>query len=127
MLLQLRVSLGIGIAIYYFILFYFLRKKTLSLKYTLLWIFFGIVLLLIIIFPKILNIIFLFGIQSPVNGIFSFILFAVLTILMSLTAIASRLSEKIKILIQYNAELELRVRELEYLLKEKCCKEKEEI
>lgn len=116
MLLQLRISLGIGIVIYYFILFYFLRKKALSLKYTLLWILFGIIMILIIIFPVILDGIVLFGIQSPVNGIFSFILFAVLTILMSLTAIVSRLSEKIKILIQYSSELELRVRELEELL-----------
>lgn len=119
MLLQLRVSLVIGIVIYYIILFYFLRKKALSLKYTLLWLFFGIILLFIIIFPRILDGIVLFGIQSPVNGIFSFILFAVLTILMSLTAIASQLSEKIKILIQYTSELELRVRELEQLLKER--------
>ena len=55
MLLQLRISLGIGIVIYYFILFYFLRKKALSLKYTLLWILFGIIMILIIIFPVILD------------------------------------------------------------------------
>lgn len=119
MLLQLRISLVVGIVIYYFILFYFLRKKALSLKYTLLWIFFGAIFLIIIIFPRILVSSALVGIQSPVNGIFAFILFAVLAILMSLTAIVSRLSEKIKILIQHGAELELRIRELEQLLKEK--------
>lgn len=118
MLLQLRISMLIGIVIYFFILFYFLKKKMLSLKYTLLWMFFGLVLLLVVLFPILLNAVYFLGIKSPVNGIFVISFFAVLTILMSLTAIVSKMSARIKTLAQYNAELELRVRELEKIVRE---------
>lgn len=115
---QLRMSLCIGMLIYFIIIFFFLRKKSLSLKYTLLWIAFGTVMLLVVAFPDILNTIHLLGISSPVNGIFAIIQFAILTILISITSIVSKFNEKIKRLIQVNAELEKRIRDLETLLTE---------
>ena len=47
------------------------------------------------------------------NGLFSVLLFFILTIIMSLTAIVSRQSERIRALVQSQALLEERIRELE--------------
>lgn len=111
---QLRIVLLIAVCVYFFSIFYFLRKKSLALKYTLLWLFWGLMMLMVLIFPRLLEVmISWFGIYSPVNGIFAVVLFGVLVILISLTSIVSKQSEKIRTLIQYNAELEKRVRELE--------------
>lgn len=112
--IQLRIVLLIAVCVYFFSIFYFLRKKSLALKYTLLWLFWGLMMLVVLVFPGLLDIaVGWLGIYSPVNGIFAVVLFGVLVILISLTSIVSKQSEKIRILIQYNAELEKRVRDLE--------------
>lgn len=114
--IQLRIVLLFAVCIYFFSIFYFLRKKSLALKYTLLWLFWGIMMTVIVIFPQLLRGISWLGISSPVNGIFAITLFAILVILISLTSIVSKQSEKIRILIQYIAELEKKVRDLESML-----------
>lgn len=110
----LRISLIIGILIYFYILFYLIKRKSLNLKYTLLWIFSGIVMFLITIFPGIMNFITNFlGIVDMTNGLFMVLIFCIILILMSITSIVSKMNEKNKELIQKCALLEKRVRELE--------------
>lgn len=103
----LRISLGIAVILYFFIIMYFLKKKTLLLKYSLLWLFSGIVMGLLVLFPQSL---FWFmaqiDIEVPLNGLLVICVLAILVILMSLTAIVSRQSEKIKVLVQYISILE---------------------
>lgn len=115
--LTLRISLMIGILFYFSAIFYFLRKRALALKYTILWILSGIVMLIIASFPAILDSISkFFGFSLPVNSIFTTLFFFLILIQISLTSIVSKLNDRTKNLIQNAALLERRVRELESLL-----------
>ncbi len=110
----LQLMMFLAVILYFILLFYFLKKKTLNIKYTLLWIFSGFLMLLLTVFPKILAwFASIVGIYSPANALFAVISFCVICILMSLTAIVSKLNEKVKKLVQAIALLEKRVREME--------------
>lgn len=86
----------------------------LNLKYTLLWLAAGLIMLILTIWPQILDLAStLVGVFDPTNALFAVIFFCVIIILMSLTAIVSRLNERLKRLIQADALLEKRVRDLE--------------
>lgn len=112
--LFLRISLLAGIALYFILIVYFLKKKALILKYTLLWFASGFMMLLLIIFPNILyKVADFLGFVSPVNALFAVVIFFMLCILMSITSIVSKLNSKNKSVAQQLALLEKRVRELE--------------
>lgn len=110
----LRVAMLIAIVIYFVLLLHLLKKKSLNLKYTLLWIFSGCLMLFLSIFPQLLNwFASLVGIYEPTNALFAIIFFCIIIILMSLTSIVSKMNEKLKRIIQTIALVEKRVRELE--------------
>lgn len=110
----LQIALLLAIVVYFLILLSFLKKKKLNLKYTLLWIFSGLLMLLIALCPNIVRVLAdLLGIQLPVNALFALGFFCVILILMSQTVIISRLNERIKQLTQRFALLEKRVRDAE--------------
>ena len=110
----LRISLCVGIAVYFTFIIIFLRKKALALKYTILWIVSGFLMLLVVLFPRIINYVSkILGIVPPANAVFTLELFFLIVILMSITSIVSKLDEKMKKMIQYTALLEKRIRELE--------------
>ena len=95
-----------------------LKHKKLYLKYALLWLLTGLVMLLLALFPGILGSVFkLLKIQVYSNGIFAILLFFFLVIMMSLTSIVSVQNSKIRRLTQESAILEKRVRELENEIK----------
>lgn len=120
---SLRLFLSIGLMVYFLLIFSLLRRKTLSLRYTLLWIFGGIGMGILLIFPELLNwFIHLIGIQLASNGLFAIILFFILIILISITSIVSKQSDHIKRLVQDNALLEKRIRELEDILRQEAAK-----
>ena len=111
---SLRVFLSIGLILYFTMIFTFLKRKALSLKYTLLWLFAGTAMGFLIIFPQLLDwAIDIIDIKSPVNGLFAIGIFFLLIIMMSITSIVSKQSDIIKRLVQDNAFLEKRIRELE--------------
>ncbi len=111
---RLQFFLLSALGVYFILIFYLLTKKRINLKYTLLWLAFGVVMLVFAAFPQLLRICTEFvGVETPMNGLFAMLIFAVLVILMSLTAIVSKLNEKSKRIIQALALLEKRVRELE--------------
>ena len=110
----LQIFMLVAVAVYFVLLFYFLRRKRINLKYSLLWLFSGIVMLLLAVFPSLLDwAAKTVGIASPVNALFAIALFCVMIILMSLTAIVSRLNDQLLQLAQANALLEKRVSDLE--------------
>ena len=114
MALHLQISIIVGVLLFFIVIFYFIKKSTLALKYSLLWIFAGFVMLILAVFPGIMNgFIKLVGIESLTNGLFALLVFFILIILMSLTAILSKMKSQNKQLIQSCALLEKRVRELE--------------
>lgn len=110
----LQIMMLIAVALYFIIVLFLLKKRSLNLKYTLLWLLSGGIMLLLAVFPQILNMFAnIVGIYEPTNALFSIICFCIIIILMSLTAIVSKLNEKSKKVIQKMALLEKRVRELE--------------
>lgn len=112
--IMLRTTLIIGMVCYFILLLIFLKRKSLLLKYALLWVFAGIFLSSMVIFPNLLLWIKeIFGMESNMNALFVMILGFVVMILMALTSIVSRQAVRIRILVQENAILEKRVRELE--------------
>lgn len=113
MSIALRVSLLLGILVYLVLIFILLRKKSLNLKYSLLWIFMAIVLLIMVIFPQIVTFIaHIIGIVSPINAIFLAFIFFILLLLISLTSIVSKQQRKIKTLIQNVSILEKKIEDL---------------
>lgn len=114
MTLHLRIIIGCAVILYFLIIIYFVNKKTLDLKYTLLWLAAGVCMGFLILFPDTLVYFAkLVGIQTPIYSLFVAILFFVIIILMSLTSIASKQTAKIRKLTQQIAIYEKRIRELE--------------
>ena len=104
----------IAIAVYFVLLNILVRRKSLNLKYSLLWIFAGIFMLILAIWPGILAwLTRVFGITLPVNALFAMMFFCVIIILVSLTSIVSKQAEQIKTLTQQMAILEKRLRDAE--------------
>jgi hypothetical protein len=114
MTLTLRIFFVTGILMFCIIIFLMLRKRNLNLKYTLLWIFAAIIMLVISIDPNI--IVFIsraIGIETPVNTVFVIGSIFSLLIILSLTVIVSRSNNRIRKLTQTVALLEHRLRNLE--------------
>ena len=104
----------LAILVYFAILILLVRKNSMRLKYSLLWFFAGLVMLLLAVFPGILyGFSKLVGISMPVNALYAFMFFCVIIILVALTSIVSSQNEKLKKLTQNQALLEERIRELE--------------
>ena len=120
MSLTLQISMILAELVYFAVILFFLKKKTLSLKYTLIWLAGGLVMLVLTVFPMLMvKLVRLFGVQDQMNGLFSMLFFFVLMIIMSLTSIVSRQSDRIRALTQETALLEKRIRELEKNASEK--------
>lgn len=116
----LRITLIVAVICYFIIILYFLKQRTLNLKYTLLWLLAGAVMGILVIVPELLTaIIHLFGIQDNMNGLFIFCIGFIIMILLSLTSIVSRQNRKVRTLTQELAILDKRLRELEMDLQRK--------
>lgn len=103
-----------AVVLYFVFLFQLLKKKRLYLKYTLLWILSGCIMLALALFPHILTIFAnVVGIYDPTNALFATAFFCVILILVSLTAIVSKLNERVKRLAQSIALLEKTIRQQE--------------
>ena len=73
--IMLRTTLIIGMVCYFILLLIFLKRKSLLLKYALLWVFAGIFLSSMVIFPNLLLWIKeIFGMESNMNALFVMIL-----------------------------------------------------
>ena len=110
----LQITLSIAVVCYFIIILYYLKRKTLELKYTLVWLAAGLVMGIMVFFPELLVwFVKLLGIESNMNGLYILCIAFIMMILMTLTAIVSRQQYKIRILIQEVSLLEKRIRELE--------------
>ena len=107
----LRIAALLAIVLYFSLLFYLLKNKSLHLKYTLLWMLSGLIMLFFILSPsKLDKLASLVGIYEPANALFAIMIFCILIILMSLTAIVSKMNERIKKLTQSLGLLEEAIR-----------------
>ena len=111
---RLVITLLVGLLVYFFIILMLLKYKEISLKYTLLWLLSGLLLVLLVIFPSILTWLSnVLGFQSNMNGLMVMGVAFIIMIIMSLTSIVSKQSNKIRNLVQYTALLEKRIRDIE--------------
>lgn len=117
---NLQITLSIAVVCYFIIILYYLKRKMLELKYTLIWLAAGVIMGIMIYFPELLvRFVRVLGIESNMNGLYILCIAFIMMILMTLTSIASRQQLKIRILIQEISMLEKRVRELEVTAEEK--------
>lgn len=114
MMTRLQIVVLAAVVLYFVFLLQLLIKRRLNLKYTLLWLAFGLVLLVFALSPALLeSFASLIGFEVASNGLFAILHFCTLVLLISMTAIVSKLNEKVKRLVQTIALLERRIRELE--------------
>ncbi len=111
---KLRIVLIIAVVVYFILILHWLKIKALNLKYSLLWLLSGLAMGILVIFPEtLLKLSDLIGIQTPMYALLVCAIAFVIAILMSITSIVSRQNRKIRTLIQENALLEKRIRDLE--------------
>ena len=111
---RLKVVLIIAIVCFFIITLTLLKYKRLALKYTLLWLVTGAIMLVFVAVPELMAVLTRFaGIQSSMNGLFILLIGFLIMLCMSLTSIASGQSERIRRLTQELGILEKRVREIE--------------
>ena len=111
---SLRLILLLGSAGLFTFILYLIKKGKLEVKYSIIWMFFSAAMLLFAIFPYLVLILGdIAGVIDPVNFIFLTQIIFILLILLSVSAVISGFSQKIKKLAQKNAFLERRIRELE--------------
>lgn len=110
---NLRITLGIALVVYFALILLFLKNKAIELKYTLLWLLAGVCMALLVVFPTILPAFLrILGITGNMNGLFIICIAFLMTLCMALTSIVSRQAEKIRRLTQSMAILEKELREV---------------
>ena len=125
MTLKLQIVIAIAILAILAVLVNMIRKRSLELKYALVWMMVLAALLIFDCAPVLLNIVSNFlGIYAPVNMIFFLGFCFPLLIIFSLTVALSRLSNSVRTLDQMVALNEKRLQDLEQELKKE--KEKNE-
>jgi hypothetical protein len=101
MSLNLRITLIIAAALFLIVLLMFLRKKSVNLNYSLLWILFSFIIFILALFPKLVSLLSdLVGIATPSNTIFAVMISLILIILIFMTSVVSKQHRQIKTLAQ---------------------------
>ena len=112
--LSLHAILIIGSVAFLLFILYLMKKGKLEVKYSIIWLAFSLCMIIFACFPyTVLVLNDIAGVIDPVNFIFFIQIVFILLILLSVSAVISGFSKKIKQLAQKNAILEKRVRELE--------------
>lgn len=110
----LHIFLIVVVVIFTLIIIRYLTKRRLNLKYSLVWLAACFVMLVLAIFPSLVEKIgSLIGIATVTSTVFLFAVMFMLVIILTLTMIVSNLNNRIYRLTQMQAILEKRVRELE--------------
>lgn len=114
-----RCILIAGVLIFILIILSLMKKERLILKYALIWLGAGVVMLICAIFPGVVEIVTdALGIYSVVNAVFFVGVCFLLMIIMFLTSVVSLQTNRIRNLTEGQAMLERRVRDLEAAAKE---------
>ncbi len=117
---DLQVLLIVGALALFGMIVYLIKHKKIEVKYSIIWLAFSATMILFAIFPYLVLVLGdISGVVNPVNFIFMTLFVFILLILLSVSAVISGFSTKIKRLAQANALLEKRVRELEQKMETK--------
>ncbi len=99
---------------YLLVIFYLLRKDRLKLRFSLLWLGSGLVMLVFALFPNLLiSLAELSGFEVASNGLFAVCLFLLIMLQVYMTTIISDFSAKIKTLTQKLAIADQKINDLE--------------
>lgn len=119
MTLELQIWMLLGAAAYLLLIFWMLKTHRLNVRYSLVWLLFGLALVLFAAVPYVVFVLRdIFDIQMPSNLVFAMVIGFVLLISLSISAAITDFAERIKRLTQTVAILEKRVRQLESQLDE---------
>ena len=111
---DLRILLILGAISLFGMIVWLIKNKKIEVKYSIIWLAFSATMILFAVFPYLVLVLGdISGVANPVNFIFMTLFVFILLILLSVSAVISGFSTKIKRLAQANALLEKRVRELE--------------
>lgn len=114
MTLELQIWLLLGAAAYLVLIFWMLKTHRLNVRYSLVWLLFGLALVLFAAVPYVVFVLRdIFEIQMPSNLVFAMVIGFMLLITLSISAAITDFAERIKRLTQTVAILEKRVRQLE--------------
>lgn len=117
--MRLQYLLIIGTVVLFGLIIRLIRRDKIEVKYAIIWLIFSLVMIVFSLFPQI---VFILGditrVINPVNFVFLTQIIFILLILLSVSAVISGFSKKIKRLAQANALLEKRVRRLEEKINE---------
>ena len=117
---DLRVLLILGAIALFGMIVWLIKNKKIEVKYSIIWLAFSATMILFAVFPYLVLVLGdISGVANPVNFIFMTLFVFILLILLSVSAVISGFSTKIKRLAQANALLEKRVRELEEKIENK--------
>lgn len=101
MTLKIQLVIGLFLVVSFVCIVNMIRKKSLELRYALLWLSIVTALLILDIFPQIMDSMSkVLGISSPVNMIFFMGFCFSLAVIFILTVAVARMSEKIRMLTQ---------------------------
>ena len=115
---QLQLFMILGAVALLLIIFAFLKRGYMSVKYSLLWLALSVGLVIAAVFTYVIYVLRdLLDIEMPVNLVFLLMFCFVLVVLLSLSVAISQLADKCKRLTQANALLEKRMRDLEEQIK----------
>ena len=118
--LTLQHLLIIGSFVLFGMILWLIKHKKIEVKYSIIWLAFSVTMIAFALCRYLVLVLSdITGVVNPVNFIFLTQIIFILLILLSVTAVISGFSRKIKRLAQSNALLEKRVRELEQKLTEK--------
>lgn len=111
---MLRCLLMIVMIAYFGLIIHLLRREKFLLRYGILWLLSGMVMLIVVIFPDLLVAFTdILGIEIASNGLFAVSIFLVIMMLVFLTAVVTELTSRIKKMAQKTAIMEKRLRDLE--------------
>ena len=117
---DLRILLILGAIALFGMIVWLIKNKKIEVKYSIIWLAFSATMILFAVFPYLVLVLGdISGVANPVNFIFMTLFVFILLILLSVSAVISGFSTKIKRLAQANALLEKRVRELEKKMENK--------
>ena len=116
---DLQILLILGAVALFGMIVWLIKHKKIEVKYSIIWLAFSATMILFAIFPYLVLVLGdISGVANPVNFIFMTLFVFILLIMLSVSAVISGFSTKIKRLAQANALLEKRVRELEKKMEE---------
>jgi len=103
-----------AIAVYFIMVFQLIRREKFLLRYGILWLLCGLVMLIFAIFPDLLiRFTGFLGVKVASNGLFAMSIFLVVVMLVFLTVVVTELTIRIRKMAQKTAIMEKRLRDME--------------